>query len=415
MKIRSFMRQWISDWYSVFAKELKNIFSDSGVLVIFFLAGLAYPVLYNLIYSNGTLDGMPVAVVDLSGGSESRKFTRDLDATRELSVKYKCEDMGKARSLMENRKVNGIILIPEDYDGLIAAKRQAVISTYADMSSFLYYKNLTMGVNQVMLAEMRDMQSGILPMPVKYEENLPYNRTFSYTIFFLSAALLIVVQQTMFYGVSMLSGTIREEGRYGDLLPGNKSHRGVLRDVFGKSTAYWLIYMGIGIYVAILVPKLFGLPQNCPPGQIMGLLFFYVPACVMFSLTFSHLVRHRETVFIMFLFMSPICLFLTGFSWPESSFPGFWEIFSFIFPSTFGVRAFINMNTAGASLAMAGEQIKALTIQFIVYYLLACLLSYLDCKTFEARIEHTVGNDAPDASGYDIQQPFTDEIIPDKQ
>ena len=273
------MRQWISDWYSVFAKELKNIFSDSGVLVIFFLAGLAYPVLYNLIYSNGTLDGMPVAVVDLSGGSESRKFTRDLDATRELSVKYKCEDMGKARSLMENRKVNGIILIPEDYDGLIAAKRQAVISTYADMSSFLYYKNLTMGVNQVMLAEMRDMQSGILPMPVKYEENLPYNRTFSYTIFFLSAALLIVVQQTMFYGVSMLSGTIREEGRYGDLLPGNKSHRGVLRDVFGKSTAYWLIYMGIGIYVAILVPKL--------SGQTQGNRFHNVPVHVS-DLPFPH-------------------------------------------------------------------------------------------------------------------------------
>ena len=214
---------------------------------------------------------------------------------------------------------------------------------------------------------------------------MPYNRNLSYSIFFLSAVLLIVVQQTMFYGVSMLTGTMREENRSFAVLPDRLKGHGISRTVLGRGAAYWLLYIAIGTYVAALVPRIFGLPQNCPFGEIFILLLFYVSACVVFSFTFSSLIRHRETVFVLFLFMSPICLFLTGFSWPAGSFPGFWKVFSYLFPSTFAVRAFINMNTAGASLAMAAPQVAALTIQIIVYYFLSCMSVFIENQLLKRR------------------------------
>ena len=161
-------------------------------------------------------------------------------------------------------------------------------------------------------------------------------------------------------------------------MPVQMKGRGISRTVAGRGAAYWLIYMAIGVYIAILTPAMFGMPRNSSFQDIFVLLLFYVSACVVFSMTFSSFIRHRETVFVLFLFMSPICLFLTGFSWPESSFPGFWKAFSWLFPSTFAVKAFINMNTAGAGLAMAAPQLVALTIQVIVYYLLSCLSYIVD-------------------------------------
>lgn len=383
------LKQWARDWYGIFAGELKRIFTDSGVLIIFLLAGLGYPLLYGIVYHNGTLDDMPVAVVDNSGSSASREFTRALDATRELSVVRSCADMAEARQCMQKRQVHGIVMIPADFDSRLARMEQAAVSTYADMSSFLYYKNMTMGVNNVMLGKMSEIQAGRLAVaghageeirmmcsPLRYTSEIPYNRNFSYTIFFLSAVLLIVVQQTMFYGVSMLSGTMREEGRCLSGMPGERTGRGISRTVLGRGAAYWVLYMGIGIYIASIVPAIAGLPQNTGFGNIMVLLLFYVTACTFFSLAFSTIVRHRETVFVLFLFMSPVCLFLTGFAWPASNFPGFWRLFSYIFPSTFAVRAFIDMNTAGADIAMAGQHMTALGIQIIVYYLLSCLSAY---------------------------------------
>lgn len=359
-KIFSNIKHWSSAWYGTFTEELRNIFNDSGVLIVFFVAGLGYPLLFGLIFKNGTIDDMPIAVVDNSHSLAGREFSRTLDATPEISAKYHCANMEEAQSLMQQRKVHGIVMIPEDFGDCLARGRQAHVSTYADMSSFLYYKNLTMGTNMTMLHEMH-RHSG-LPQPVRYEANLPYNRNLSYTIFFIAAVLPIVIQQTMFYGVSMLSGTMREE------------NRNMNTSLSGRGAAYWLLYMGIGTYTLSLVPEILGLPQNCGFGSIFVLLLFYVTACVAFSFTFSSMIRHRETVFILFLFMSPICLFLTGFSWPTSSFPGFWKIFSYIFPSTFATRAFININSAGAGLRLAVPQLTALAVQTIAYYILSNLL-----------------------------------------
>ena len=368
-----YIGQWFSDWYFIFARELKHIFRDSGVLIIFFLACLAYPVLYGLIYSNGILENMPVAVVDNSGSSASRRFIRKLDATREIEISRTCRNMDEAEKLMQKREVHGIVMIPSDFGANLETGRQGTVSTYADMSSFIYYKNLTMGVNMVMLDEM-DRSSG----PIKYEDNIPYNRAFSYGVFFLSAILLIIIQQTMFFGISMMSGTMREENRSYAILPERLDGRGISRTVLGRGAAYWLLYVGIGVYVLSIAPKLIGMPQNCPFGDIFILLMFFVSACVVFSFTFSVFIRHRETVFVIFLLMSVVCLFLTGFSWPSGSFPKFWEAVSWIFPSTFAVRAFMNMNTAGAGLSMAEPQIAALTIQIIAYYILACLEVFID-------------------------------------
>ena len=77
-------------------------------MVIFFLAGLAYPLLYGLIYRNGTVDDMPIAVVDDSSSAGSREFVRALDATREISVAFSCADMDEAERLLQQRKVKGV-------------------------------------------------------------------------------------------------------------------------------------------------------------------------------------------------------------------------------------------------------------------------------------------------------------------
>mgnify|MGYP006924897613 CR=1 FL=1 len=60
------------------------------------------------------------------------------------------------------------------------------------------------------------------------------------------------------------------------------------------------------------------------------------------------------------------------------AFPEFWKWFSYIFPTTFGCQAFINLNTAGGDLGTAHDQMVALTIQTIVYFALAYIAVYAE-------------------------------------
>ena len=353
-------------------KELKRIFADSYVAIIFLLGGLIYPLVYGFVYSKGTVDDMPVAVVDLSQSQDSRRFMRKMDATREVEIAYKCATMQEAEELMQKRKVHGVVLFPEDYSDRLAGLEQATISTYADMSSFLYYKDLTMAVNHVMLDEMGQIEAsryaakGMTDESIKQminaipvEEEIPFNTNMSFLIFFLSAALILVVQQTMFYGVSVMNGSMRE---------GGATHDGSL---IGRAAAYAFIYIGIAVYGLLLVPMMFGMPQRGMLGDMLVLIFLFVITCVSFSFTFSRFVHHRETVFVVLLFMSSLCLFLSGFSWPVSS---FWKAVSYIFPSTFMIQGFNNINNAACTLAMIRPQIMGLVSQFAFYSVTAFIM-----------------------------------------
>ena len=393
----SFIRDWCQDVLNMGIRELKLIFKDGGVLLIFFVAGLIYPLLYNVVYLNGLLEDTPVAVVDKAACPESRRFAREVDATREVEVAYRCTDMLEARQLLEERKVNGIFYFPDDFGQKLARMETATVSVYCDMSSFLYYKNALMAANHVMLSELSQIQkeryaaagftgqeASALVQAVPYEENNPYNATFSYSIFLLAAILFVIIQQTMFYGMTLLAGTMREQKKSFATLMENPYTHGIMRTVLGRGWAYWLIYMGIGIYISFIVPAIFGMPLRGQFFDILLLILLYVTDCVYFCMTWSTFINKRETVFVLFLFLSPICLFLTGSSWPYSAFPGFWKLFSYIFPSTFGAQAYINMSSAGGDLTAAQTQLTGLFIQTVFYFVTACVAVFLENRHLKA-------------------------------
>ncbi|MEF9932307.1 MAG: hypothetical protein RR770_08435, partial [Bacteroidales bacterium] len=85
------------------------------------------------------------------------RFIKKLEATKEVEV-VNCMNMDQAQSLMKLREVHGVVLIPNDYHTKLAAKEQATISTYLNMSCFMIYKNIALAVNLVMLDETKEIQ-----------------------------------------------------------------------------------------------------------------------------------------------------------------------------------------------------------------------------------------------------------------
>ena len=392
----TYIGQWLRDTFSIFVNELKLVFSDSGVMLIFCFAGLVYPILYNYIYHDGVVDEMPVAVVDLSQGSYSRRYLREFDATRECAIAYDCVSMAEAEKLMAEQKVHGIVYIPADFDEKLARMEQATLSTYADMSTFLYYKNMTMASNLVMLDEVHQIQAEHyaaagytgqdatqLIEPVQYDTFLRYNPTISFTMFFVYMALFMILQQVMFYGSTTLAGTLREEHRSFARLTDNLSGFGMGRVVLGRGAAYFLIFMVLGVYGALLVPHLFHLPQHCYWWEMLILLTFFVADIIYFSFFWSTFITKRETVLVLLLFLTPMAVFLTGFTWPASNFPPFWKAVSYLFPSTFGCRAFMNLSNAGTLEAIAPELI-AMSVQIVIYYILTSAAVYLENRVIRA-------------------------------
>lgn len=377
----------------IFTKEFKGIFTDRGVLIIIILAPIIYPLLYPYLYKNESAVDVPIAVVDESNTSRSAEFTRHLDATMDLKVTEKLNNLEQARTELYKGNIHGIVLIPRDFNKKIVGNRQATIGMYSDMSSFLYYRAMVLGVNYVTLdmgekikaERLNDIgvsgyDAEVSMKPMKTEGGILYNPGMGFSSFLLTAVLILIIHQTLVFGIGMAAGVAREDNPNSALVMSTTSRGGLFRVVFGRAISYFVVYLLLSVFILLVVPKLFNLPHI---GDLHTMLSFVVPfllATIFFAMTISVFNVERETQMMLFVFFSLILLFLSGISWPQSNMNGFWRVFSYLFPSTFGIQGFIKSNTMGATFSGIRFEIAGLWIQTAVYFVLTSVSYYWQIK-----------------------------------
>lgn len=376
--------QGIQDMFYIWREEMHKIFTDQGILIFFFLVPLAYPLLYAFIYTNEVVREVPAVVVDNSNSSMSREFIRKVDATADISIMGYCSDLEEAKEILKRGEAYGIYYIPEDFTDKLMHLEQSEISIFCDMSGMLYYKAMLLSATEVSLEMNKDIkiaragnttdrQDEVTAQPIEYESVALFNPQNGFASFLIPAVLILIIQQTLLLGVGLSVGTDRERNRINDLVPISRHYNGTLRIVMGKSFAYFLVYAVVSIYVLCVVPRIFSLPQIANPFTLMAFLLPFVIACIFFAMASSVFVRNRETCMLMFVFTSVPLLFLSGISWPSSAIPWFWKAFSYIFPSTFGIKGFVAINNMGATLNEVAIFYVALWIQAGVYFILTCV------------------------------------------
>ena len=377
--------QAINDAAFIWRQELKQVLRDEGVLMFCIIVPLAYPLLYSWVYNNETVHEVPVVVVDMSHSHQSRQFVRMCDASPDVQVVSYATDLNEAKSLVSRQVAKGIYFIPEDFATKLNRMEQGTISVYCDMALMLTYKAIyqtAMTVSSKMGAAMQvalagnytDREDVITVSPLEVEEVPMFNPQGGYGTSILPAVLMLIIQQTLALGIGLAAGTARESNPYGDLVPVHPAYSGIYRIVGGKALCYLMVYAVMGAYLVMAVPKMFSFLQIASWQSLLALMVPYLLACIFFGMTVSCLVRYRENVILLMVFISLPLLFLTGVSWPQSSIPGVWQGVAWLFPSTFGVRAYLRLNSMGASVGDVALELRCLWIQVAAYFGMACLV-----------------------------------------
>ena len=376
---------WLEDAAYVWRQEIKQMVYDEGVLIFCVIVPLVYPLLYSWIYNNEVVREVPVVIVDQSHSQQSRQFIRMVDASPDVRVLCYAEDLDDAQSLVSRQVAKGVYLIPADFATNLNRMQQGVISVYCDMSLMLTYKAIyqtSVLVTQAMGAEIQRKVSGnytaredlITTRPLDFEDVPIFNPAGGYGNFIIPAVLMLIIQQTLILGIGLAAGTARERNRYSDLVPINRCYGGIYRIVTGKALCYLMVYAVMSAYLTLIIPRIFSFIALIQWQDLLALMLPYLLACVFFGMTVSCLVHYRENVMLLVVFISVPLLFMTGVSWPQSAIPGFWQGVSWLFPSTFGVRAFVRMNTMGGVLSDVVPEIRYLWIQAAAYFGTACLV-----------------------------------------
>lgn len=380
------MKRLLLDIYYVWINELKVIFKDPAVILLFFIVPLAYPVLYSFIYNNETVHEVKVIFVDDSNSSLSREFKRKVDATADVKVIGYASDMEEAREALRRKEAYGIMYIPRDFSKDIHTQQQTKVSVYADMSSLLFYKAMILSATEVSLdmgADIRVVETGsgsqeedaTTRQTVENEWVPMYNPQNGFASFLVPAILILIIQQTMFLGIATIVGTHNDKKRFTIAShTAQGKNVGAIKLTIGKAFCYASLYMLISVWVLRVIPYIFKFPQIGDPLTIAAFLMPFLLSATFFTMTLSYFCSQREFGMMLFVFTSVIFIFISGISWPWTEIPTTIKAIAYIVPSTPGIHGFIKINTMGATLNDVWFEYIALWIQSGIYCITATIM-----------------------------------------
>lgn len=371
--------------------ELCEIVKDEGILIFIILLPLGYPLLYAMIYNTETQRQLPICVVDECMTDRSRDFIRRVDATSEVLVAERPATMAEAQELLRRREAFGILRIPKEFDKDLWRGRQTVVGLYSDLTSMLYYKVEYLAVINVVQELNRNIkvqehqqtttarEEDLARWPIRFEEVKMYNPQGGFAAFLIPPVLMLILQQALCLGVGMSMGRSRERFR-GLVIPPTRHYKNTLAIVLGKGLVHFLLFMLMAFYMAVCVTRWFGLPQLGHTWDLLGFFVPYLLACTFMAIFWSSFIYRREDCILLFVFMSIPLLFLSGVSWPGASVPPLWKAVGSIFPSTWGLNAYVRIQGMGATLGDCRTELLALWILAAIYFLLSCFIYMFEIR-----------------------------------
>jgi len=364
--------------------EMSLIIKDPAVILIFVIANMVYPILYSLAYSKEQIKDVELALVDLDKTSTSRQIIRMLDATEGVKITEEQGSLEEAKEMFYQSEVNGIVLIPKDFEKDVFSSNHTSLSVYADASYFLIYKQIyasTMQAYQTFAAGIQvkkymakglQYQAAIEAInPVNIKSVELYNPSSSYGSFVMPSIIIVILQQTLLIGIGILGGTRKEIIRYNTIPSFNIDRKKLFPFILGKSLAYFITFLFIGIFTLVWIHYWFNYPDKAGYLAILAIYIPFIIANIFLGLAISVFFKHRENAMLFMVFTSIPVVFLSGATWPVEAIPAFLQKLAWISPATFMVPAYQRVRTMGVDLIHVGYEIYAMLIQCFVYFVLA--------------------------------------------
>jgi len=363
-----------------FAAEWRRVLGTRGAFILLVLAPLVYGVYYPQPYLNQILRKIPIVVVDNDLSELSRNIVQTLDASGAVKVVARAETLAEAHALLDRGNAFAVVGIPPQTERDVLKGTTVHLPVYADATYFFLFRTLSSGISVAINTLSAELAAGgartdgslvkaalatwspadILLQPI-------FNPVGGYASYVVPAAFVLILQQMLLIGASLLTVVALAERRAG----------GAFASVLGRGVAHLSIYLPALALYFIVLPRLYGFSTLGQPLQVFALASIFVLATSFMGQAAGAWFTRPETPTLVFLATSLPQFFLAGFSWPREAIPRPVLAAGYVFPADFAIDGLVRIDQLGASLSEVVHDWRGLWLLAIVYFLLAVMSAHI--------------------------------------
>jgi len=375
----------ISFW-NTFKTEWKSIKSDKAVVSTFLSVAFIILIVYTYIYSNQVVTEIPVAVVNQDASKMSRDYIAMLEATEGTKTIVNFVDLQEAKRAYYAKQVQGIVIIPKNFEKDIRRGKQIAVTTFSDAANMIFYKRILGDITTINgyfsagIYIKKEMAKGVSfdkaqqnYTPIQAISTSLFNTTSGYATYLIPMLTALIVQLVLLMGIGILSGSRRETVTTHTNFPRLLLKGGTIPVLLAKASLYTAIFMIIIPIQVGIVYTLFAIPVRSSLLSIYLFLIPYVFSVVFLGITISSLFKRREDSIVFLVLLSIPSLMLSGLSFPIEGFSVFYQLISTTIPSTPGINGFVRLTQVDASFTEVLNEWNHLWVLTGVYFVFAAI------------------------------------------
>ena len=348
---------------------------------IYWAAFFALPLFIFFLMADLMKEGLPykvpAAIVDRDGSSMSRQISQTIGGMQLVDVTEDCNSFTQARHQMQEGKIFGYFLIPENFQQDLLSGRKPVVTFYTNMTYFipasmllktfqataLYTKS---GVTLNVLESVGATEDVVTPLllPVNVQTRAVHNPELSYPIYLCNSFIPCALQLMIFLITCFSLG---QEVKYGTSVKLMRMARGsVLKAVAAKLLPQTIIWIVVAIFMESWLFGFNGYPMRGSWFWITLSEVMFVLAAQGMALFFYCVLPNLRLALSISALLGVLSFSLAAFSFPvESMYPAM-GIFSWILPTRYNFLIYIDQ-------ALNGIDIYYSRIWFVAYIIFMLL------------------------------------------
>lgn len=336
---------------------------------IFFLPLFTFLLITSLM-EEGLPEKVPAGIIDHDGTSLSRQVTQQLGSMQLVDLVESPTSYTEARHKMQEGKIFGFFMIPENFQSDLLAGKSPEITFYTNMTyyvpgSLLFktFKATAVYTKAGVVLKMLDT-AGVSNAPTSFLQPVSIqsrgigNPWLNYGVY-LSNSFVPAVLQLMI--MLMTCYCLGEEIKYGTSVRLLKMAGGsIYKAVFGKLLPQTVIWIVIALFMQVWLFKFNHYPMNGSWGWMTLSQVMFVVASQGFALFFFTIIPNLRLSLSVCALLGVLSFSLAAFSFPyESMYPAM-GIFSWILPTRYNFLIYIDQ-------ALNGREIFYSRVWYVAY------------------------------------------------
>ncbi len=301
---------------------------------------------------------VPAAIVDKDGTSLSREITQTLGGMQMVHLTHELNSYSDARKLLQEGKVYGFFLIPENFQADLLAGRKPVITFYTNMTYFVpgsmlfktfkstaLYSKAGVAMQIISSVGLESPDAAAMLQPINIQARGIGNPTLNYGIY-LGNSFVPCILQLMIMLITCFS--LGQEIKYGTSVRLMQMANGsIVKALFGKLFPQTVIWWVIIFFMTAWLYRYNHYPMNGSWWWFgLSQMLFVLASQGMALIIFGALPNLRLSLSVSAL-LGILSFSLAAFSFPVQSMYGAMGIFSWILPIRYNFLIYIDQALNG--------------------------------------------------------------------